>query len=323
MSITTPSYRPDPQRTGISLAYTNPLLSLIADEVLPRVPVGAYQFSWNRFPLADRFTVPDTIMGRKGEANTVEFGVSKETAMVEDHGLACETPEIDVQEGALTGYNPLDGNVLTLTELLLLRHEKLVADKVFNLNTYPSANRATLSGTDQFSHASSTPFDTIMNALESVVMRPNVLVFSRPGIVALRRHPQITAMVATTGTGNSGTTNSAGPRATIAQLADLFEVQRILVGEAQVNTAGFGETASLARCWGKHMAMLHINPNVVSPLGQAITFGFLAELGSRDALTGFEPKKGKLGCHYQRVAETKKPIICANDVGYFLQNIIA
>ena len=321
MSITTASYRPDPQRTGISLAYTNK--ELIADQVLPRVPVGGYQFSWNRFPLADRFTIPDTIMGRKGMANTVEFSISRETAMVEDHGLSCETPQLDVEEGSLIDYSPLDGNALTLTELLLLRHEKAVADRVFNLNTYPAANRATLSGTDQFSHASSTPYDTIMNALDSILMRPNVLVLSRPGLVALRKHAQITAMVATTGTGNSGTTNSAGPVATLQQLAELFEVERVLIGQAFVNTAGFGETPSLSRCWGKHMAMLHINPNVVSPLGQAITFGFVAEKGTRDAVIDFDPKKGRYGCHYQRVAETKKAIICASDVGYFLQNIVA
>jgi hypothetical protein len=321
MSITTPSYRPDPQRTGISLAYTNQ--DLIADQVLPRVQVGQHEFAWNRFPLATRFTVPDTIMGRAGEANTVEFGITRETAMVEDHGLACETPQIDVEQCRLIGYSPLDSNAITLTELLLLRHEKAVADKVFNLDTYPATNRATLSGTSQFSHASSTPYDTIMNALEGVLMRPNTLVFNRPGIVALRKNPQITAMCATTGSGNSETANSAGRPVSNQQLADLFEVDRVIAGNARVNTAGFGETPSLARCWGNHMAMLHINPNVVSTLGQAITFGFIAEKGNRSAYSEFMPRKGRDGATYQRIAETKKAIICAPDTGYFLQNIIA
>ena len=321
MSITTPSYRPDPQRTGISLAYTNK--QLIADEVLPRVQVGQHEFAWNRFPLANRFTIPDTIMGRSGEANTVEFGITRETGMVEDHGLGCNTPQIDVEQGQLIGYNPLDGNALMLTELLLLRHEKSVADKVFNLNTYPAANRATLSGTSQFSHASSTPYDTIMNALESVLMRPNLIVLNRPGLVALRKHPQITAMVATTGSGNSETSNAAGKPATNEQLAELFEVDRVIAGNSRVNTAGFGETPSLAPCWGKHMAMLHVNPNVVSAVGQQITFGFVAEKGTRAAYSEFEPRKGRDGSTYQRVAETKKPIICASDVAYFLQDIIA
>lgn len=321
MSITTPSYRPDPQRTGISLAYTN--RELIADQVLPRVPVAQYQFAWNRFNLGDRFTLPDTIMGRSAEANTVQFGVTRETGMIEDHGLGCYTPEVDVEEGALIGYSPLDNNALMLTELLLLRHEKSVADQVFSLNTYPSTQRATLSGTDQFSHASSTPYDTIMNALESVLMRPNVIVLNRPGLVKLRKHPQITAMLATTGSGNSETTNAAGPPVTNQQLADLFEVDRVIAGSAFVNTAGFGETPVMGRCWGNHMAMLHINPNVASPLGQAITFGFVAEKGNRRAFSQFEPKLGVDGSTYQRIAETKKAIICANDVAYFLQNIIA
>lgn len=321
MSITTPSYRPDPQRTGISLAYTN--REFIADQVLPRVQVAQYQFAWNRFNLSDRFTLPDTIMGRSAEANEVQFGVTRETGMVEDHGLGCYTPQVDVEEGALIGYSPLDNNALMLTELLLLRHEKSVADLVFNLNTYPSTNRATLSGTNQFSHADSKPYDTIMNALEGVLMRPNVLVLNRPGMVALRKHPQITAMVATTGSGNSETTNAAGRPVTNQQLADLLEVDRVIVGSAFINSAGLGETPVTARCWGNHMAMLHINPNVASAVGRAITFGFIAEKGNRRAFSQFEPKLGVDGSTYQRVVETKKPIIAANDVAYFLQNIIA
>ena len=85
MSITTRSYRPDPARTGISLAYRNQ--KLIADEVLPRVQVGGYTFYWNKFNLADRFTLPDMILGRDGEANTVEFGITRETGFTEDFGL--------------------------------------------------------------------------------------------------------------------------------------------------------------------------------------------------------------------------------------------
>lgn len=320
MSIVTPSYRPDPARTGISLAYRNQ--KLIADEVLPRVQVGGYTFYWNKFNLADRFTLPDMILGRDGEANTVEFGITRETGFTEDFGLGGRTPEVDVEEGAKIDYDPLDAMAVSLTDLLLLRHEKSVADVVHALGTYPSANRQTLSGTSQFSHADSRPYDVINAALDDMLMRANVLVFNNPGLRALRKHPQITAMVSDVGIGNSSITGSAGRQATNEQLAQLFEVDRVVSGNSRVNTADFDQPVSLARCWGNHLAMLHVDPNVVSAIGQAVTFGFVAEKGTREAYYEFEPKRGRRGAHYQRIAETVRPIIAASDVGYFFQSII-
>lgn len=320
MSITTPSYRPDPYRTGISLAYTN--RQLIADQVLPRVQVEDYTFAWNRFNLADRFTIPDTVIGRAGMANTVEFGITEESGTVVDHALATWVPQVDVERGAKTGYNPIDTTSVTLTELLLLRHEKEVADTVFTLANYPVTNRQTLSGTDQFSNAASKPYDLIMTALEAMIMRPNILVMNRPGFRALCNNVQIITKTATTGSGTSSTVNADGPTVTAQQIADLFEVDQVIVGNARVNTADFGATPVLSRCWGNHMAMLYRGGNIVSATPNDITFGFVAEFRTREAFTKFEPERGRLGSTYTRVAETKRPIIAASDVGYFLQNVI-
>jgi hypothetical protein len=321
MSITTPSYRPDPERTGIALAVTNK--RMIADEVLPRVPVGGYTFQWNKFNIADQMTVPDTIIGRTGVANEVEFGITRETGSVEDHALGAWIPEVDRMEGAKIGYDPLDAHIVALTRVLILRHELHVATSVFTLSTYPTANRATLSGTDQFSHASSKPFDTISAALEVPLMRPNILVFNRPGFMAVRKHPDITARIVAPGSGNSETTNAAGPSATAEQIATLFEVDRVLIGEARLNVAAPGETANNQRVWGNHLAMLYQGEDIVSTIGQDTTFGFVAELGARDAFIEFDKKRGRWGSYYQRVAETKRAVIAANDQAYFLQNIIA
>ena len=52
-----------PAMTAVAIAYRNP--RLIADEVLPRVPVPLQEFKYLKYTLEDGFTIPDTKVGRK------------------------------------------------------------------------------------------------------------------------------------------------------------------------------------------------------------------------------------------------------------------
>ena len=123
-------------------------------------------------------------------------------------------------------------------------------------------------------------------------------------------------------TGNTLTVNGQGAPASLQALADLFELDQIFVGESFINTAKEGQTASLSRCWGKHMAFLHQNP-IATVRGESITFGFTAEYGNRVSGSIPEPKVGLRGAQRVRVGESLKELIIAPDVGYFFQNIVA
>ncbi len=76
----------DPKLTAIAIAYRNPDIALIADQVLPRTPTEA-SFKWLRYALADGFTVPDTKVGRKSTPNEVEFSATEVIDNVVDWGL--------------------------------------------------------------------------------------------------------------------------------------------------------------------------------------------------------------------------------------------
>ncbi|MGH2845433.1 MAG: phage capsid protein, partial [Thermoleophilaceae bacterium] len=67
-----------PYLTAIAIAYRNPVL--IADEVLPRVPVGVQDFKYLKHNLADGFTIPDTKVGRRAKPNEVEFQATETSA---------------------------------------------------------------------------------------------------------------------------------------------------------------------------------------------------------------------------------------------------
>ncbi|UVH84375.1 hypothetical protein NW342_22030 [Pseudomonas aeruginosa] len=68
----------DPELTAIAIAYRNG--RMIADEVLPRVPVGKQEFKYWKYDLAQGFTVPETLVGRKSKPNEVEFSATDESA---------------------------------------------------------------------------------------------------------------------------------------------------------------------------------------------------------------------------------------------------
>ena len=70
------------------------------------------------------------------------------------------------------------------------------------------------------------------------------------------------------------------------------------------------------------MALLHINP-IASIRGNAISFGYTAEYGSRVSGSIPEPKVGLRGAQRVRVGESVNEIVAASDVGYYFQNIVA
>lgn len=311
------------EQTAIALAYRN--ARYIADEVLPRTPVPSREFTWLQYNRNEMFTIPETLVGRKGQPNEVEFGATEVAGSVRDWGLDDVVPndDIDAANRMPGTYNPINRAVEGISELIALDREKRCADLLFGLNTYPAANRTTLSGTSQWSdYTNSDPYSAVQTALDGMLMRPTIGIIGRLAWSKLRVHPKITAALAPSSNGNSATANAAGAPATAQAVADLLELDRIYIGEGWVNTAKPGQTATMTRLWGKHMAFLHQNP-IAGIRGGGITFGYTAEYGTR--VSGFmpEPKSGLRGGQRVRVGESVNEIVCASDVGYFFQNVVA
>lgn len=304
----------NPVLTGIALAYQNG--ALIAESVLPRVDVGGREFKWLKYDQDESFTVPDTTVGRKGSPNEVEFSAIEETSSVRDYGLDDVVP-IEDQQNAPAGYDPLGRATEGLADLVLLDREKRVADLVFAAATYPVGRKVQLSvATDKWTDfTNSDPIDDIEAGLEAPLARPNVMVIGQAAWRYLRRHPKIIASIYPSG-GNAAT----GGMATRQAVAELFELDEILIGQGWINTAKPGQTAALARVWGGHCALLHRNRLATNRRG--MTFGYTAQAGTRVAGQIAEPKVGLRGATRVRVGESVREIVCASDVGYFIQDAV-
>jgi hypothetical protein len=309
-----------PRLTAITLAYRNQ--RLVADDVLPRIPVDSSVFKWSQYTLGDAFTVPDTRVGRKGDVNEIDWTATEQTATTLDFGLEEAIPQADINNARAAmktqGVYPIDPEARStelLTDLIALDREVRVANLVRNPANYPTANKRTLSGGAQWDQfTTSTPIQDITDARDSLIIRPNVMVMGRRVFTRLASHPTIVKAY-------NGTTGDTG---IVPQqfLANLFEFDEIIVGEGWINTAKKGQSVSLQRVWGTDAIMYYRTPVVSSPTG-IITFGYTAEWGQRLAgVIENDPDIGLRGGTRVRVGESLKEIIAASNVAYLFQNAV-
>lgn len=302
----------DPKMTAIAIAYRNPDIALIADNVLPRTPT-AQEFKWMLFEKSQGFTVPDSQVGRKSMPNEVDFGGQEITDKVVNHGFDDIVPNEDIQADN-QGVDPLGLATGFLTGLVNLAREIRASNLVFNAATYPAGNKSTLSGTSQWSdQTNSNPIVAISDALDSVIIRPNIGILGRATWTKLRQHPKLVQAV-------FGTSQSAG-LITRQQFADLFELQELFIGEGFVNTAKKGQTPSIQRVWGKHASFIYRDRAAGPQVG--MTFGYTAQFGDKIAGMIDEPKIGLTGSVRVRSGERVKEIVAASDLGYFFENAVA
>lgn len=302
----------DPKLTAIAIAYRNPDIALIADDVLPRTPTDQ-EFKYLKYDLAQGFTVPDTKVGRKSTPTEVEFNATEVIDKCVDYGLDDLVPNEDI-DADNQGVDPRGTASMYLTNLINLAREQRAASLVFNTNSYGAGNQATLAGNSQWSdQVNSDPVSAIGDALDVPVMRPNIAVFGQTTWTKLRRHPKIVQAI-------MGTAQGAGMVSRQA-FADFFELQDVYVGAGFANSAKKGQAASLARVWGKHAAFIY-RDRLAGPQA-GVTFGFTAAFGNKIAGTIDEPKIGLTGSQRIRVGERVKEVVCANDLGYWFQNAVA
>ena len=300
-----------PVLTAIAVGYRNN--KLIADDVLPRVPVGAQSFKYQSYPVAESFTVPNTRVGRRSPPTNVEFTGTEVSASTDDYGLDDSIPAADEAQAAamrtmgVSAYDPVARATQGITDLVMLDRELRVAALMQTLSNFDSDKRITLSGTSQFSdYTNSDPIGVINNGMDStLVYRPNVHAMGRAAWTKIRSHPHLVNAV-------KGGTYGRGAISR-QDYCDLFEIEELLIGEGFVNTAKRGQAASMTRVWGKHITMYYRDKNATTDKG--LTFGLTAEWGARLAGSVFDPDIGLRGGTKVRVGEAVKRGVGAHKDG--------
>lgn len=301
----------NPTLTGIALAYQNG--AFVADRVLPRVPVGGQLYKWNKYTTEEKFTIPDTLTGRKGRVNEVEFTHTEAESSTKDYGLEDPIPMYDIEAAKNSQFNPLGHATEMLTELILLDREKRVANMVMDPANFGAGYKEALTGTDVWTDPASQPLVQLADAIESTMMRCNVLTINGNAALALRRNPSVVKAF-------NGTTGSDG-LVPLEFIREVLELDEIIVGRGKYNAANKGQAMNLSKVWGNHALLSYRNPQA-RPQG-GITFGWTAQWGGRISGDWEDKNIGLRGGRRVRVGESVDEKLVATDVAYLLQDIIA
>lgn len=292
----------------------------IAGEVVPVMPVPFQSGFYTVFDKKDRFTRAKTIIGPKDYNNQVDWNTSEDPYACDDHGLADFLTDKKVKNN-----NKIRGSLRVriaerLTDLLLLEREILAATLAFTYANFGASYRITLSGADQFSQpTTSDPFGVIDTAKAACFTDPNVIVMGKQVFDKLKRHPALLDHV------KGGGTTSNPAKITAELMAEIFEVDKVIVGAAKYNTANKGQTASFDYIWGKHILCAYVDPAVdIDGITWAKCFGeeYANGAGNVRVKSTRDERKGGGGEWIDVNMSMRHAVVCS-DIAYLIKDAIA
>jgi hypothetical protein len=241
--------------TNYAVEYKNG--AFIASQVAPFVPVNNKSDDFVVFTKADKFSLPNDLRGPKDEAKETTWGTGSETYACKDRALKDFISDA-MAANADVNINPNERTTGFLVDLLLLGFEKRVRDLAFTYANYATSGlRVTLAGDDQFSSsATSDPIGVIDTAVNACFMPANTLIMGKAVYDVLKRHPQLLDHV------KGGSTSQNAAKVNLQNMAEIFEVDRILVGQAKYNTSRKGQTAAYSYLWDDSVVAAYIDPSV-------------------------------------------------------------
>lgn len=257
----------DPALSNISVGYRNE--TYVADQVYPVVPVAKQSGRYFKFTKADWFRVPNTLRAPKTAPRTVDFGVSSEGYFC-DNFMLQEHVSFEDMANADVALAILNSTTMHVTDLLLLDQENRVGSQLTSTSNFAPGHSVTLAGTQQWNdRANSDPVSDVSSGksqIHSVTgVAPNWMVVGKQVYDALLLHPDIIDRL------------KYVARATEAEigraLADIFGVQKLLVGTAIKNTADEGLGMTGAYVWGKNV-VLGVSPAAPGIMTPSLGYSF-------------------------------------------------
>lgn len=261
--------------TNISIAYMQDAANFVADTVFPNIPVPQQA---DRYYTYDRgYFNRDEMKERAPGTESAGSGYSVDntpTYFARVYAFHHDIPD-QVRANVDTVLQPDSDATKLVSQKALIKREKLWVTRFFQpaLWTFDvdGVAAAPTPGTQvlQWNDANSTPIEDVAAAqdaiLEETGQLANILVVGRQVWTALKNHPDIIDRV------KYGQTPGGTAKISLQALADLFEVQRIVVMQAIENVSVEGQANDHAFIGGKK-ALLVFSPG--SPGLQVPTAGY-------------------------------------------------
>ena len=223
-------------------------MGFIADMIAPIVTVPKQSNHYAIFQRADKIRQPNTLRAPGTRATRVDQDVSSDTYFADNYALYSPvTIEDRANADPIYMSQIINSRVEFITDLLMLDWEIRVAALI------TSGSVGTNAAVSSAWNGAGDPLGDINSMIDSVQdacgVRPNRMVLGLDAWKSLRRDSNVRNIIF----GN----NNGGGYPSTAQVAEIFEVDEILVGGAYENTAAEGLTESLAKVWGDHVTIYY------------------------------------------------------------------
>lgn len=214
----------DPVLSTIARGYQNQ--GMVASFLFPQVPVnlrGGKIIAFGK----EGFMLYATQRAPGEDTKRVTFGYSGESYALADYSLEGQVP-VEIEEEAQRGPGIDMGShaVNTVQDIMALRLEYQAAQIARAAASYDANHKLALAGADKWTDPASDPIDDVSAAREnvraSIGKYPNTLILGAKVFAGLKKNQKILDRIKYTGRDVP----------TLELLASLFEVKRVVVGEA-------------------------------------------------------------------------------------------
>lgn len=221
----------------------------VAPQLFPRVMVGKQSNTYYVIDKGNWLRVENTRRSRKSSANAGEWQVSSDTYFAHNYAFRASIAKEDIsnQDEAL---NLRQRSARYVTDMINRDREVRVANLVTSISNVGSG--ASLSGSDKWSDGTSDPISDVNTAhafIENQTgLTANLMVMDKDTFRTLRYHPAVKDYFKHTGQGPVPSN----------VIAELFEVERLLVARGVENVAAEGVSASLNNIWGNNAVLARV-----------------------------------------------------------------
>lgn len=267
----------DTALTNVSVAYKNG--AFISDIIAPPVNVKKQSDKYFVYDAArERLRETDDKRAPGAEAHEVDFALSADNYFCDDHALVSVIPD-EERSNADVAIEPDIERTEFLTDKIALNKEIALADAILESSAIPGD---TLSGTSQWSDYTNTATSDPVKAIEAkkadiqeaAQVAPNTLVLPYEVYQKVRFHPKVVEKI------QYVRMSVATPQI----LAELFDVERVLVPKSFKNTAKRGQSAALSYIWGKNAMLLYVPPR---PALRTVSFAYSFIWTAEGSVSGY------------------------------------
>lgn len=307
--------------SNMSVAYSADIeKTFIAEQVFPTVPVEKQSDTYYVYPKDNWFRDQSKERAPADESVGTGFGLTTDSYGCKLYALHSDVAD-QIRANADTPLD-LDRDAMKLVmRQLMLGKEINWASKFFTTSVWTGSSTAgDITPGTLWSASNATPIVDITAQQEAMEEKTgywaNTLVLSRPVWNKIKNSADFLARV------NGGATNADPAQVNPQLLAQILELDRVLIAGAVKNTAKEGATATLARVFGKHALLCYTQPSPgIMQASAGYTFAWTEYATKGAKISRFRIEQRKCDRVEGEISYDQK--VVAADLGVFFASCIA